>query len=76
MALVEIAKFTTKSEAESAAGALRAIGAPIFVFDDGLGGAAYNLALSPEGFRLMTSDNWKDRAQAELARLTAAFDGT
>jgi hypothetical protein len=55
---------------------LRAIGAPIFVFDDGLGGAAYNLALSPEGFRLMTSDNWKDRAQAELARLTAAFDGT
>ncbi|MEJ0022421.1 MAG: hypothetical protein WDN76_02550 [Alphaproteobacteria bacterium] len=40
MALVEVAKFTTKSEAESAAGALRAIGAPIFVFDDGLGGAA------------------------------------
>ncbi len=75
MALVEVAKFTTKSEAESAAGALRAIGAPIFVFDDGLGGAAYNMALSPEGFRLMTADDWKERVQDELARLTASFDG-
>ncbi len=52
---------------------MRAIGAPIFVFADGLGGAAYNLVLSPEGFRLMTSGEWKDRAQTELARLTAAF---
>lgn len=73
MALVEIAKFTTKSEAESAAGALRAIGAPVFVFGDGLSIAAYSMPFSPEGFRLMAPAEWKQRVQDELARLTAAF---
>ncbi len=72
MALVEIAKFTTKSEAEAAAGALRATGAPVFVFDDGLGGAAYNLALSAEGFRVLAPAALKDELQAALASMRAA----
>lgn len=74
MALIEIARFTTKSEAESAAGALRAVGAPVFVFGDGLGAAAYALPFSAEGFRVMAPAEWKQRVQDELARLTAAYD--
>lgn len=71
MALVEIAKFTTRFEAEAAAGALRATGAPVFVFDDGLGGAGYTLGLSAEGFRLLAPAALKDELMAELARLRA-----
>jgi hypothetical protein len=71
MALVVLAKFTTRAEAETAAGALRASGAPAFVFDDGPGGSAYNLPLSGEGFRLLVPAEWKARAQAALAALRA-----
>jgi hypothetical protein len=72
MALVEIAKFTTKSEAEAAAGALRTGGAPVFVFDDGLGGAAYNLALSAEGYRVLAPAELKEELQEALASFRAA----
>lgn len=69
MSLVEIAKFTTRGEAELAAGALRAYGAPAVAFDDSLGAAAYTFSFSGEGFRVMAPAEWKERAIALLEQI-------
>jgi hypothetical protein len=71
MALVEIATFTSRSEAEVAAAALRACGLQAVTFDDGIGGAAYQTGLSEAGFRVLGLASEKEEAIATLEQLQA-----
>jgi hypothetical protein len=72
MKLIEVAKFTTRSEAALAAAALRASGVPATMFDDSPGGSAYNFPFSGDGFRVMAPADWGERARAALADIKAA----
>jgi hypothetical protein len=77
MALVEIALFNSRPEAEIAAGALRAGGFTAVTFDDGIGGAAYNTGLSgPTGYRLLGLDAEKEDALAFLRQLQTGAQQT
>ena len=67
MALVEIALFTTRSEAEVAAASLRALGIQAVTFDEGIGAAAYYVGLSGKGFRVLAPESEKQDA-IELLR--------
>jgi hypothetical protein len=71
MALVEIAVFTSRSEAEVAAAALRACGFQAVTFDDSIGGAAYRTGLSEAGFRVLGPAAEKEEAVDTLRQLQA-----
>jgi hypothetical protein len=71
MALVEIATFPTRAEAEVAAAALRAHGIEAVMFEDALG-SAYSFPLSGRGFPVMAPAAAKDQALETLASLSTA----
>lgn len=67
--LVEVARFTTLSEAHVAAGALRATGVPAEVFDDGLGGVNWMMQQAVGGFRLVTPEQDAPEARAMISQM-------
>jgi hypothetical protein len=71
MALVEIALFSTRSEAEVAAAALRAFGVDAHLFEDALG-QAYRSPLSNRGFAIMAPEADKAEAIELLASMRDA----
>jgi hypothetical protein len=71
MALVEIATFTTRAEAEVAAAALRACGIDAVMFEDALG-SAYSFPMSGRGHAVMAPAAQKEQALETLASLSEA----
>jgi hypothetical protein len=71
MALVEVALFPTRSEAEVAAAALRAYGIDANLYDDALG-QAYRSPLSGRGFAVFAPAAVKEEAQALLKSMRDA----
>lgn len=76
MALVEIALFPTRSEAEVAAATLRAFGMDAHLFDDVLGQAYRSPLSGGKGFAVMAPEEVRDEARAllETMRETPAAD--